>query len=456
MKRGVGYFLRGWKWALLFLALPLYGEDNVIDEVIWVIGDEMVLKSEVETERLSAEYNQTPLEGDPYCVIPEELAVQKLFLHQAKMDSIQPSEEDVTQRVEAQLAYIVSQIGSKEKMEEYFNKSYADYKKELSETIKKQSIIRQMQQKIVGDVKVTPEEVRRFYRTIPQDSLPYIPLQVEVQLIALSPDIPFEEIDRVKNTLREIAEQVNKGEREFSNQAILYSEDYESARHGGELGFMGRGQLVPEFAEVAFALQDSKRVSRIVETEYGYHIIQLIEHRGAKVNCRHILMKPRIDNLAREKSLHRLDSIRVDILEGHSSFEKVAHSLSVDKESKNNGGIMKNSTSNNSLFEMQQLPPLIAKEVDAMEINDISQPFVMTSEKNGKEMCVIVKLKNRIQGHKANLTNDYQTIRSLLESKKREEKIREWILQKQKEVYVHIKEGWCNCDFKYPGWIQIK
>jgi peptidyl-prolyl cis-trans isomerase SurA len=270
--------------SLLFLLslapLKMVAQKNIIDEVIWIVGDESILRSEVEEQRLRAQYEGTPIEGDPYCVIPEQIAIQKLFLHQAALDSITVNESSVINQVETRLNFFVSQIGSKEKMEEYFGKSTIELREELRDMIRNQNIIQQMQQKLVGDLKSTPADVRRFFNQLSPDSIPTVPAQVELQIVSFEPPVSVEETNRIKERLREFTDRINGGTGDFSVLARLYSEDIESAKRGGELGFLGRGQLVPEFASVAFNLQDPKKVSRIVQTEFGYHIIQLIEKRG--------------------------------------------------------------------------------------------------------------------------------------------------------------------------------
>ena len=271
-----------------------YAQDNIIDEVVWVVGDEPILKSEIEQARLRAQYEGVKFDKDPYCVIPEQMAVQKLFLHQAVIDSIEVSEADVLKQVDRQMNFYIQQIGSKEKLEEYLNQTTTQLREKWREEVRNQMIADEMKRKIVGDIKVTPAQVRRYFSNLPSDSIPYVPTQVEVQIITQEPKIPQEEIERVKARLRDFTERINSGETQFSTLARLYSEDPVSARQGGEMDFMGRGQLVPEFAAVAFNLTDPKKVSKIVETEYGFHIIQLIEKRGDRIKVRHILLKPQI------------------------------------------------------------------------------------------------------------------------------------------------------------------
>lgn len=430
-----------------------YAQDNVIDEVVWVVGDEAILKSDIEEERIRAQYEGQKYDGDPYCVIPEQLAVQKLYLHQAAIDSIEVSDSEVLQRVEQQTNWYIQQIGSKEKMEEYFNKTSTQIREQLRGNIRDGLVVQKMQQKIVGDVKVTPAEVRRYFKDIPQDSIPFVPTQVEVQIITLEPKIPIEEIESVKKRLREYTDRINSGDSQFSTLALLYSEDTNSARRGGELGFMAKGELVPEYANVAFNLQDPKKVSKIVESEFGFHIIQLIEKRGDRINTRHILLKPKVADKEKHEALVRLDSIADDIRKSKFTFDEATSYVSQDKETKNNHGLMPNSHNGTSKFEMQQLPEEVAKVVDKMNVGEISKAFTMVNEK-GKEICAVVKLKSRINGHKATITDDYQNLKDIVVNKLKDEKLHKWILEKQKHTYVRINDNWKNCSFKYPGWIK--
>lgn len=446
-------------WMLLMLLalmiMPLQAQDNVIDEVVWVVGDEAILKSEVEQVRIRAQYEGRKFDGDPYCVIPEELALQKLFLNQAAIDSIEATETEVMNQVEYQMNYYINQIGSREKMEEYFQKSSMDIREELRETARRDLTMQMMQRELMKDIKVTPAEVRRYFSKLSSDSIPYIPTQVEVQLITIEPEIPEEEIDRVKARLREFTDRINTGETSFATLARLYSQDPGSASNGGETGFRGKGYWVPEFTNVAFNLNDPKKVSKIVETEFGFHIIQLIEKRGDRVNVRHILLKPEVAEDDLMVALSRLDSIADDIRNNKFTFEDAVIHISSDKDTRMNKGLMPNQNTGTSKFEMQELPQEIARAVNSMNINEISKPFIMVNAK-GKEVCAIVKLKSRIKGHKATLADDFQTLKDVVLDKKRAEKIEKWIKEKQKSTYVRINEKWRNCDFKYPGWIAGK
>ena len=438
----------------LFVGKNIYAQDNVIDEVVWVVGDEAILKSEVEEERLRAQYEGHKLDGDPYCVIPEQLAIQKLFLHQAAIDSIEVSESEVLQQVEHTINSYIQSVGTKEKLEEYFNKSMTQIREAMRDNVREGLTVQRMQQKIAGEIKITPAEVRQYFKNISEDSIPFIPTQVEVQIIVFEPKIPTEEIERVKAQLREYTDRINSGESQFSTLALLYSEDPGSARRGGELGFMGKGQLLPEFANVAFNLTDPKKVSKIVQTEYGFHIIQLIEKRGDRVNCRHILMKPKIADKDRDEALARLDSLADDIRNNKFTFDEAATYVSQDKDTRNNHGLMPNPYDGTCKFEMRRLPQDSAKVVDNMNVGEISKSFVYTDETKGKAVCAIVKLKSKINGHKANIRDDYQKLKEMVMGKLREEKLHKWILDKQKTTYVRINDNWKNCTFKYPGWIK--
>ncbi|CDD32664.1 peptidylprolyl isomerase [Phocaeicola barnesiae] len=441
----------------LLLGMSVNAQENVIDEVVWVVGDEAILKSDVETERLNAQYEGRRFDGDPYCVIPEELAVQKLFLHQAEIDSVTVSDQEVLQQVDQRLSWLEEQIGSKEKMEEYYNKTTTQIREMLRENIRDGLTVQEMQKKIVGDIKLTPAEVRNYFNKLPDDSIPYVPMQVEVQIITREPKVKEEEIERVKKELRDFTDRINKGETTFSTLARMYSEDPGSARKGGEYGFTGRGELTPEFANVVFNLTDPKKISKVFETEYGYHIAQLIEKRGDRISYRHILLKPKVDEAEINEALEKLDTLANDIRKGKVTFDEAATWVSQDKDTKNNHGLLANPQSGTSRFEMQQLAGFVsqevAKAVENLQIGEVSQPFTMVNSK-GKEVCAIVKLKNRIDGHKATITEDYQRLKSIVTAKRSEEKLQKWIVEKQKNTYVRVNPDWRKCDFKYPGWIK--
>lgn len=454
-------------FAMLLACASVYGVDsmaqtvadstgkNIVDEVIWVVGDEPILKSEVEAMRMQAAQEGTRWNGDPDCVIPEQLAVQKLFLHQAAIDSIEVTEAEVLSQVDNYVDYWIQQAGSREKLEEYKKQSISQIRNELHDVVHDQMTTQKMREKLVADIKVTPGEVRRYFRDLPQDSIPFVPTEVEVQILTQTPRIEQEEINRVKDELRSFTDRINSGETSFSTLARLYSEDPGSARAGGEIDYTGRGMLDPAFANVAFNLTDPKKVSKIVESEFGFHIIQLIDKRGDKIKVRHILLKPRISEKSINSSLARLDSIRTDIMNGVFTFEDGATVISDDKDTRNNHGLMSNvmGSTRTSKFRMQDLPAEVARVVDTMKVGEISAPFQMINSR-GKTVCAIVKLKNRVDGHKATITEDFQVMKDLVLNKRREEKLHDWVVDKIKTTYVRLNDRYKDCKFEYQGWIR--
>lgn len=430
-------------------------QQSVVDEVIWVVGDEAILKSDVEAARVQAAQEGTHWNGNPDCVIPEQLAVQKLFLHQAAIDSIEVTESEIATGVEEQLSYWIQMVGSREKLEEYKKESISQMRNELHDALRDRQKTQKMRNKLVESVSVTPAEVRRYFSKLPQDSVPFIPTAVEVQIITQTPKIEQEEINRVKDELRDFTDRITKGETSFSSLARLYSEDPGSARRGGELDYAGRGVFDPAFANVAFNLTDPKKISKIVESEFGYHIIQLIDKRGDKIKVRHILLKPQVSQAAIEASKARLDSIRTDIVNGVFTFDEGATVISDDKDTKNNRGLMSNvvEQSRTSKFRMQDLPSEVAKVVDTMKVGEVSAPFDMINER-GKTVCAIVKLKNRVDGHKATITEDYQEMKNIVLNKRKEQTLHDWVVGKIKSTYVRINDQYKDCEFEYQGWVR--
>lgn len=430
--------------------------NNIVEEVAWMVGDQPIYKSEIEEAYQQMLYEKTPIKGDPYCVIPEQLALEKLFLHQADIDTIEADESRVTMAVEQRMNYLITNLGSKEKVEEYFRRPLPEFRQQMQENMRNQSRIQEVQRNISKDLKVTPADVRKYFDTLPDDSIPYIPLQVEAEIITINPKIPQQEIDDVKARLRDYADQVNRGESQFSTLAILYSEDDGSRVRGGEIGFTGKGHLEPEYAAVAFNLNDPKKVSKIVETQYGYHIIQLIEKRGDRINTRHILLRPKVSDEELTRTVNRLDSLRADILADKFTFEQAATAVSQDKDTRNNHGRMVNPEDNTTRFEMSQLPQEVAKKVNDMNVGDVSEAFIMKDPKRNRDIVAIVKLTNRIPAHKANLSDDYQTIKGMYEESARQKMVNDWVTKKIKDTYVKIEDNWIDCEFQHNGWLKIK
>ena len=438
-------------------------ESSIIDEVIWVVGDEPILKSEVEAMRLQAEEEGIRWPGDPDCAIPEQLALQKLYLHQAAIDSVEVTESEVMQEVDRIINHWIQGIGSREKLEEYRKQSITEMRQEMRETFRDRLMIDKMKRQLVENISVSPADVRRYFNDLPEDSLPFVPTEVEVQILTKTPRIEQEEINRVKNELRSYTDRVTKGETSFATLARLYSEDPGTARRGGELDYTGRGMLDPAFANVAFSLTDPKKVSKVVESEYGFHIIQLIDKRGDKIKVRHILRKPVVAQADVEKAMLRLDSIADDIRSEKFTFEDGATWISDDKDTRNNRGLMTNQkrksdgtlmqTSKFEMSELANISPELARVVEGLEVGEISKPFKMMN-KQTKTVCAIAKLKSRIKTHRASISEDFQVLREIVLNKKKENLIDEWIRNKQKTTYIRIHEDWRDCDFEYPGWVK--
>lgn len=437
------------------IAFAVAGQNNIAEEVAWVVGDQPIWKSEIEEQYNNMQYEKIDLGGDPYCIIPEQMAVEKLYLHQADIDTITVPDASVMAEVDARLNFYVTQLGSREKVEQYFRKSMPEMREAMIDMVRNSYRVRSVQQALTKNISATPSDVRRYFDGLPADSVPFVPMQVEVQLLSLNPVIPRQEIEDVKARLRDFTDRINKGESDFSTLAILYSEDKESGLRGGEIGFLGRGQLDPDYAAVAFNLNDPKKVSKIVESQYGYHIIQLIEKRGDRINTRHILLRPKVSDNDIVDAINRLDSVRTDMTENKKfTFEEAVSVLSQDKDTRNNRGIMVNQQTGTPRFEMSQLPQEVAKVVNTMEVGDVSKPFIMIDPKLNREIVAIVKLTNRIEGHRATVADDYQLVKGMYENAEREKLLTKWLEKKIKDTYVRIEDGWRNCDFKHSGWIK--
>ncbi|MDE6098531.1 MAG: peptidylprolyl isomerase [Muribaculaceae bacterium] len=441
--------------AVAFISMAATAQNNIIDEVAWVIGDDPIYKSEIEEFYQEALQERIPIKGDPYCTLPEQMAIERLFLHQADLDTVLVSESMVQQQVEGQMNFLLNNLGSKEKIEQYFRKPFSEIRDYYATNMRNRYRVGQVKQALTKDVKVTPNDVRRYVDRLPADSLPYVPLQVEVQIMTLNPVIPREEIESVKARLRDMAERVNRGENDFSTMAILYSEDDGSSVRGGEIGFKGRAELVPEYAAVAFNLNDPKKVSKIVETEYGYHIIQLIEKRGERVNTRHILLRPKVADKDLTDAVHRLDSVRTDIVDNHKfTFEEATRYISQDKDTRYSNGVMVNEATGTTMFEMSHLPQEVARTVASLKPGEISEPFIMKDPKLNRDIVAIVKLTNRLDAHTANLADDFQLLKNMYENSAKEEILDKWLEKKIRETYIRIEDGWRGCEFEHDGWLK--
>ncbi|MDB4334884.1 peptidylprolyl isomerase [bacterium] len=431
----------------------LFAQSNVIDEVIAVVGDNAILKSDIEYQYQQAlMQGMSSANGDLKCELFEQQLVQKLMLNQAVLDSIEVSENQVINEVDRRMKDFVQRAGGEEKLEEYFKKSMMEIKRDQLKTIREQSLTQQMQQAIVEGIDPTPAQVRSFIRKTSKDSLPMVPVQYEILKLSVYPRIEQKEIDRVKEKLRDFQKQVAEG-RDFATLAVLYSED-PSATTGGDLGWATKGSYVPEFANVAFNMQEKNKVSKIVETEYGYHIIQLLDRKGERIHLRHILMKPKVSAVAKQNAIARLDSLRNLIKDNTLSFEDVALRYSEDKDTRNNGGVMVNPRTQSTKFELSTIDqPALAKKLQSLSHEELSKPFAIKDNK-GKDVFVVIKQKSKIEPHRANIKDDYQLVYDIMVAKHRGEGVEEWIKEKQQETYVTIKDEWVKCEFKYENWIK--
>jgi len=446
------------KKSILFsvLALLLTGlqaqQKQVIDQVAAVVGKNVILQSDIENQYIQYRL-QRGISGSAEairCQILEDLLFQKLMLNQAEVDSITVTDDQVKQEMERRLRYFINELGSQEKLEAYYNKSLVEIKNELRRLVKDQMLVQEVQNDIMKDVEVTPSEIRAFYRAIPADSIPMINTEYEIAQIVKNPPISIDEKLAVKQRLYDLRQRILNGER-FSTLAVLYSEDPGSARKGGELGFYGRGELYPEFEAVAFNLKDGE-ISEIVETEAGFHIIQMIGRRGEYVNVRHILLVAKVSLESLEKAKAELDTIAVEIREGTITFDQAVAKYS-QAANKSKDGLLLNPYSGSTLFEADDLDPQVSFVIDKLEVGQISDPVPMKTEE-GKDAYRILMLKKKSIPHKANLKDDYSRIQILALQQKKQESIDKWIRNKSKSAYVNIGDSFNSCTFDFDWGIK--
>lgn len=437
-------------FIFLFLFITTNSFSQVIDKIVALVGDEIVLASDLETQYLQYLSQGYTEKEDVRCQIIEDLLYQKLLIHQAKLDSVDVSEDEVNKELERRLSTFTAQLGSQSALEEYFGKSILDIKNEFYDIIYNQLLGQRMQSSITSSVSITPEEVKLFYAKMSADSdLPIMPTQIQIAQIVKIPQINTEEKSRIRKELISFRERIKKGE-DFKVLATLYSDDIESAKNGGELGFVNRGELVPEFESAAFALKGNE-ISEVIETIFGYHIIQLIERRGESVNVRHILMKPKVSSAALVDAKNQLEKVEVLMNDGSLSFEDASKNHS-DDISKNNGGLLVNVQTGSSLFTIEQLPVNIRYTAEKMNEGDISSisQFVMD---DGKKAYRIIKITKKIEEHKANLEDDFTQINDIALSSKKQDEISEWVSKKLLSTYVKLGLELGDCDV-LKKWIK--
>ncbi len=433
---------------IMFFAFQLKGQQKqVIDQVAAVVGKNVILQSDIENQYIQYRL-QRGISGSAEtirCRILEDLLFQKLLLNQAEIDSVEVTETQIDQEMERRLRYFISELGSQEKLEAYYNKSINEIKNELRRLVKDQMLVQEVQNGIMNNVEVTPSEIKSYYRNLPTDSIPMINTEYEIAQIVKKPPISIDEKLIVKERLFDLRKRILNGER-FSTLAVLYSEDPGSARKGGELGFYGRGELYPEFEAVAFNLKDGE-ISEIVETEAGFHIIQMIERRGEYVNVRHILLMAKVSPIALEKAKNELDTIAMQIRNGEISFEEAVEKYS-DDAAKGKNGLLLNPYTGSTLFEADDLDQQVSFVIDKLEVGELSDPVPMVTE-DGKDAYRLLMLKRKTEPHKANLRDDYNRIQDWALQKKKQEAVDNWIREKSNSAYVRINDNFVNCPFDY-------
>jgi peptidyl-prolyl cis-trans isomerase SurA len=443
------------KLALIILILlpsMIFAQDKIVDQIVAVVGGNIILKSEIERMAIEQQAQGVTTEGDMKCEILENFLVDKLLVAEAELDTlIEVTPSQVNQQMDRQMAMYTSYLGSEKAVEEYFKKPIMDIKSEMRDGIRNQLLSQQMREKITTDVTVTPSEVRAYYRSLSENEIPMIPTQYEYSQITIQPQIDLEEDNRIKAKLRDIKKRIEDGS-SFATMAVLYSEDG-SAKDGGVIGYMGRAELDPTYAAAAFNLKDDK-ISNVVRSVFGYHIIQLVDKKGEKVNTRHILIKPKVSVEAREKAHNALDSLANMIRRNELKFEEAAAVFSSDKNSKNNAGVVINPETMSSKFAVEDLDPDVSKVITKMNINEISAPFQTTDKESQQMIYKIVKLNRKLDSHRADLQNDYQKLSEDFLRTKKEQVFNDWVKAQQLKNYIRIADTYANCNFNFTNWIK--
>lgn len=440
--------------ALIMLAGYSASGQQIVESIVAIVGNEVIYLSDVEGQvvQLKAERDPTPVDL-LRCRIFEDQLVQKLFLDQARIDSIEVSPETVESDLNSRLTDYIRRAGSEQALENYFNKSMAEIRKDLREMLTNQYIVQETQGTIAQNITVTPDEIKKYYNSIPKDSLPLVPRKVQLSMISVEPPDMEESKAEVRQRLLDLRSRIINGE-SFSTLAVLYSEDPGTAPKGGELGYTTRGELAKPYAEAAWSLKKDV-VSKIVETEFGFHIIQLIDRKGDMVNSRHILMKPKLSAEQTEWAIMRLDSIADLIRSDSLTFARAAMWFSSDKATRANGGRMvkENPVDRVTWLTLDELPREINLVVRNMRTGEISEPFRTTDSKGNNIYCII-KLDDEIAPHRVNLKDDYNYLSEAALRDKQSKTYEEWITEKIKKTYIRISDEFRGCTFHYSGWFE--
>jgi peptidyl-prolyl cis-trans isomerase SurA len=427
-------------FGMLLPALA-WSQPMIIDRVVGVVGDFNILQSDVEQQYLQMKMSGMRMPAEARCMIFNQMVEQKLLMAQAKIDSVEVGPDQVEMQMEGRLDYFISQFGSEKEMEDYFNKSIYDIKDDLREAIREQMITSQVQNSIVEDVSTTPSDVKEFFRSLDPDSIPFIDTEVKLAQIVAYPNYSEEAVFQVKERLLELRRRVLEGE-DFGTLAILYSEG-PSAPRRGELGFMLRSELDKAYADAAWALKPGQ-VSSIVESSFGYHIIQMIERRGDRANTRHILMNPKADANARQNAIYKLDSLKQAIEDDSTTFSIAAKRYSEDPKTSVNGGLLVNPLTQAATFELDQLDTKEYYIIRNLDVNDITEPF--ESRDHNQKICYkILLLKERTEPHRANLKQDYMLLQNMALENKRNEVINQWYTEKKGNTYIRVDDSFRDC-----------
>lgn len=433
------------------ISFGTFAQDKNIDQIVAIIGSNIIMKSEIESINLQNMAQGITSEGDMRCDILENLLIEKLMVAEAELDTnIIITDNQVNQQLDMRIQYFLQHLGSEKEVENYFKKPIVQLKSDLNDVIRDEILSSQMKAKIIENAKVTPSEVRYYYRNLPEDEKPKVNTQYEYAQITLIPAISDEEDIRIKDELRKLKKRAEDGEN-FAMFAVLYSE-CPSAKDGGDLGFFGRAAMDPAFSAVAFNLKPNQ-ISNVVRSEFGYHIIQLLERRGDQIRCRHILLKPKVEAETKEKSMAIMDSLVNAIRKEKITFTDAAMRNSHDINSRNSGGVVVNPSTMSSRFEPSMLQPDVSKILSNLKINEISDPFITIDEKQ-REVIKIVKLNNKIDAHTATISEDYPLLSELYLQKKQDEIIKSWISERQAKTYIRIDDTYRNCDYKFANWIK--
>lgn len=433
--------------TLLLSSGKLHAQEKVVDRIIAVVGQNMVLESDIESQYLQAKM-QGSIEGASRtvkCQILENMLLQNVMLNQAELDSVQVSDSEVEQSLDQRLHYFISQFGSQEKLEEYYGKTILEIKEEFRSLVKNNMLVDEVQKSITKNVFVTPSDVKDFYREMPKDSIPLISAKVEMRQIVKIPPVSLEQKVIIKEKLRDLRRRVMEGEN-FATLAILYSEDPGSASKGGEIGFFGRGELYPEYEAAAFKLKEGE-VSEVIESKAGFHIIQLIERKGDYINTRHILLQAKPSPVDLENARSSLDSLLVKIQKGEITFEAAAEKYS-DDPGKSGGGYIINPYNGTTWFEMEQLEPQVSFIINKLDVGQVSSPSPTQTE-DGKDAYRLVKLQARTEPHRANLTDDYSYLQDLALRMKKQEKLVDWVNKNVGNTYIMVIDDYKSCPFNY-------